>query len=1758
MMITAEEVEPAVLRPRKEGELRVGATSRTRVETQLRTLKRNADQILLDKGLRVTYLAVGVLDWTDGDDSWSSPVLLVPVILEKSTGRPFEISLNTDEDPVINPALLAKLQDVFAEEYVVDFDEDDPLAGLDALRRTVGSRPGWVVREGAVIGNYSFAKEPMYKDLGDHADVIIENEVFQSLANAGGPDLSFDPVDEWELDEIAPPTELFSILDADSTQRQCIVAAKRGSSFVIDGPPGTGKSQTISNIIAELLGMGKKVLFVSEKAAALEVVQSRLEAAGLGTFLMPLHGHKASRKEFASTVFEAASQRTRVGSPLSGVTLSSVRNDLRRLNAYAAAMNEKHEPMSLSLNEAIGQFLPLSSERAAPSPMAMASTLTPSDWDAVRDASQRLSTSWGPIDRPDQFLWRELVEPAGVSSRRSEIESRLRQLANGLIEIESLASADAHACGSKVPVTLAEAQQLLTLQEVAAKPHAVPEEWLTGHDQAATLDPARLALDAIEVVQGQIKEMGTHYAPWRDLEATIGADVESLVALCSIAGPEIPTADQVTDFLERPQGLVRLADLLDAILADASVLANRLGMDPSGVTLDQADTLQQAAGLAATAHRPESLWFTAAGLTAAADAVEAVRPLIEDYYRRIGELEPYFEPQVLDVDMGSIFDPKNPQEPALGLLSSKGRANRKVIASVSKEGKVTKEARAHLQLARDTQQLRASLELTEEQARVLGSHYYQGVQTDFGALAEALECARAALVTLSDADPEQLSRALCRAALDAAETAAYGERLAKALADLPTVVEASGISSLQGDRSIDGLASECREVAKLWTQLGELLNFTFAADPASTVADAMQIAMRRTELDGQLTQFHEGAEDFGRLLGPQYDGEESDVTGLRVAMEWAVNVVELAGGPIPERAAARVISGVVTKDADLEQLVKTAAEGVEFIVGMFEPSRARDLADDFGLSFEDAAIVANSLADSLFQVDEYREFLRARADLSGLGLDEVVTFLEERRVEREAIPNVVERAVLSAWIDAAIESDAERLEPLVAADRDALVDRFQSADQRLAEHAVAVLTARLSERRPRTSTGSMSLVAREAEKKRKHMRIPDLLSKAGDVILAVKPCFMMSPLSVSTFLPSTVQFDAVIFDEASQVRTSDAINCIYRGKQVIIAGDEKQLPPTSFFDTASTDDDDEFDEEQIDEFESVLSQAKAGALQNLGLKWHYRSRHESLITYSNYSFYGGELVTYPSALESSDDLGVEYVFVPDGVYLRGAGRNNVVEAEVVVDRILFHAEHHPEQSLGVVAFSEAQATCIEMSLEKAREFRRDLDDYFSEDRLNGFFIKNLERVQGDERDIILFSVGYGPDEVGKITMSFGPVNRQGGWRRLNVAFTRAKRRVELISSMKASDFTASTNENVNHLRRYFEYAERGVAALAAPVSETGLDAESPFEEEVIRTIRSWGYDVVPQVGQAGYRVDMAIRDPEHPNRFVLGIECDGAAYHSGKVARDRDRLRQEVLEGLGWRMHRIWGTTWYRSRQRAESELKEAIRIAVLQGPPRPEQAARQITASAITIVDEEVSLDEAPDWTVPYRVARMERGSFYSSAEVAPQVRQRSFDEEIERIVRSEGPIAETAFQRRFVNVLGITLTKRIQDALGDRVELMIDNGEILRVDGRFLMSPRRKNVEVRRPDDRVPESKREARDIPPTELVMAIGLLVKDALSIERGDVPQYIVRNVYGWTRVTQDWRDVVDDAVDRAVASGAIEEIGGTLRLGPKGDVAVTYR
>jgi len=588
------------------------------------------------------------------------------------------------------------------------------------------------------------------------------------------------------------------------------------------------------------------------------------------------------------------------------------------------------------------------------------------------------------------------------------------------------------------------------------------------------------------------------------------------------------------------------------------------------------------------------------------------------------------------------------------------------------------------------------------------------------------------------------------------------------------------------------------------------------------------------------------------------------------------------------------------------------------------------------------------LINNEFKLKPWVEWVAAKELCEGLNIESLAEALESGNVLKEEAEDQVYTA-FCAWLAPRLIDSREELRGFKASEHNSLINDFRLLDEKVAkttgEYIAAVAAQNTPDIKSKEHASNFGTLSRELQKKTRHKPIRVLFEDVGECLLDLTPCMMMSPLSVAQFLPSDFNaFDVVIFDEASQMTTWDSVGAIARGKNVIVVGDPKQMPPTNFFN--ATVDPDVADEEDL---ESILDQALAAGLPHIRLMGHYRSRHESLIAFSNSKYYENALVTYPASDTKASAVVLRRVA---GIYAKGKGRNNSIEAQAVVAEVVRRLTH-PELSkltLGIVTLNTEQQRTIEDLLDDARRSYPKIEAYFqSTDDYDGVFVKNLESVQGDERDVIMFSVGYGPTELGAKTMSmnFGPLNKAGGERRLNVAITRATTELLIFTSFDSHmvDLSRSSSLAVEHLKHYIEFAERGPIALAE--QSTAADGVDPFnsdlEQAVAVALGDLGWRVQTQVGVSKFRVDLGVVHPDMPELYLAGIECDGATYHSSPNARDRDRTRHSVLENLGWRLVRLWSTDYFQDSSAAIAKIHTRLNEILVEDRERRSQEAEGI-----------------------------------------------------------------------------------------------------------------------------------------------------------------------------------------------------------------------
>jgi very-short-patch-repair endonuclease len=701
---------------------------------------------------------------------------------------------------------------------------------------------------------------------------------------------------------------------------------------------------------------------------------------------------------------------------------------------------------------------------------------------------------------------------------------------------------------------------------------------------------------------------------------------------------------------------------------------------------------------------------------------------------------------------------------------------------------------------------------------------------------------------------------------------------------------------------------------------------------------------------------------------------DQDWGDLRSKAEWTIGFLEEYQDQPPEplirAATVPEIRGELEEAVRRNLAIKSDSflESWKFLTDLFDPEQEVSTGIRIGRTpIGQLSTWVGERAKDANLIREWVDFGELRQRIVHAGLSPLLAELSDRKLDVKDAGDAFLTRFYRSWLDWVYGQDAS-LRRFSVEDHERAIQRFRSLDKDSIRLAFTRIRAKLLNggARPNAnsldapSTSELGILLREMNKKKRHLALRHLFARIPTVLARLKPCLMMSPLAVSTYLETkNIRFDVVIFDEASQVRPYDAISAIYRGKQLVVAGDQKQLPPTSFFERAVTDEDLSSDEsefsEELKDFESILDVCGTLGLARRRLRWHYRSKREPLIAFSNRHIYDGELVTFPSVLDTGATPAIRFEFVEAGKWKSGtSGGFNAVEAKRTAEMVLEHFRENPSLSLGVIAFSQRQQMAIWDELEQLRRLQPMMEGFFEETVQEPFFVKNLENVQGDERDVIFLSVGYGPDENGRVAMRFGPLNLLGGERRLNVAVTRSRFAMSVISSLKSHDIDLSRTKAVGArlLRDYLDFAERGIIALGSEITQVNeLDYDSPFEKEVADALTRRGLTVKRQVGCSGFRIDLALVDPKRPGRFLLGIECDGATYHNSATARDRDRLRQEVLESLDWTIVRIWSTDWVKN---PNAQIDRVIAALEQAGKaPRKAVVSQSRTSAKVQRVDE-------------------------------------------------------------------------------------------------------------------------------------------------------------------------------------------------------------
>ena len=1495
-----------------------------------------------ETGRNTLYLAFGMLEWFESESSdvrFISPLLLYPVSIERESVRgQYRYFIKAHEDEVeVNPCLRERLRRDFGIELPEFQEASSPDAYFREVVQLIEGVKRWQVRRFVTLSLFSFGNFALYKDIDPENwanDGLASHPIVSSLLGGGNTEThdTFKIPSDYEVDkpEISCKVPLI-ISETDASQFSAIVDVMDGKNLVIEGPPGTGKSQTITNLIAAALAKGKTVLFVAEKMAAVEVVRDRLDAVGLRDFCLEIHSTNKPKVD----VYKEIKNRCERGD----VTQSANPDAIER--EYLKNRQQLTEYVEL-LNQLFG---------------AMGDENKIHTIQEILWKVKSLQQEYKMANIPDNLLVLSIANPQSLT--RFDFDKH-RTLLRKFIRIKTEVEE------SKQNIDIWKGVNALDIAPIE-------QEQLIG----SLAELSKVISEALNLYKKQAFIFGLSHNP------NIGNLKELDDLLIKI--PELPTQIETALLSSlRSQSSILICREFVQKYSETKKLLNNANKffdneNPESFDLEQVHEFVSKLHSIKQSRQLPNEWNTQPIRNQVHQLWSNDRNSLDQWQRVLPifkKLQNLFDLSS-DIQLGDILNIKavfsfveSAPEYILRYRNPKlcNPANLKILSKAESLQKkfVFLNNAVHLNRFTDSAKLRHYAK------RIVNAGIFFFIDGEYHAAHKTWHTIKNFAKTNSDQEISQILIQVAdfwdeytvlkdRDGIDVIcgklyrefetdykicfEINDFGKKLEvltaeisckdkirnfvvkSSLDDLRNAISYINSSDFQGlyktcqnlintgvltvsssDSALTILENRKQEIEQIYQNLLQLkLRPDLSLQELPLLVSEMDNYRRSQEdLDSPL---------FTSILGAYPKSELFSLESLQGCLNWAELIHK---AQLPENIRNQYLRPNVS-----EFIAGTKEFRTQYHSFIQKQDQYCEAAMSLGkidslTMFGNAKILdcnAAKLRDRIQQLNQldslqrYLSYSQVKAKIKLANLWDFVDITSVSNLNEEQLDclyrNIFYRSLVSE-----IHKKHDNLRLFKGEDQLAARQKFQKLDREILNLYQTQLAAQLTQNQVPEGNGrglkntwtEKALIKNEISKQSRLAPLRSLLQRSGNALQSLHPCWMMSPASVAQFIPSnSIRFDLVVIDEASQMRPEEALGVITRGKQLVVVGDPKQLPPTNFFSSTAgaTGDDDE--ESILDMTMKIFSVRR--------LKWHYRSRHESLIAFSNKHFYDNSLTVFPS---HNRQFAINYHHIADGLYQSGV---NPIEVRRVAESILEFMKNSPELSLGVVTLNQKQRDLLQDEMSLLTNNHPEVADYIAkwEETLSSFFIKNLENVQGDERDVILISTVYGRERPDlPVAQNFGPINRANGHRRLNVLFTRAKERIEVFSSMTAADIrpTVSCSRGVKALRDYLEYIQTQQLEMARL---TGREPDSDFEVFVAKAIRAKGFEVVAQVGVANYFIDLAIVDPNRVGTYLLGIECDGATYHSSKAARDRDRYRQEVLEKLGWKLYRIWSTDWFKN-----------------------------------------------------------------------------------------------------------------------------------------------------------------------------------------------------------------------------------------------------
>ncbi|MEN4887245.1 DUF3320 domain-containing protein [Enterobacter ludwigii] len=1724
------------------------------LQTRLLDLYHDSKTLEEEQGANILFLALGTLRWIDPANKENiryAPLILLPVSLERgSAGERFKLKARS-EDIIPNLSLEAFLERV--HQLTLPVMQSDDSEGInvsgyfEAVQQAISLKTGWkVITNDIILGLFSFSKFLMYRDL-DPAnwpddEAITSKYLIRALMQEGFDESDGLLSEDSPIDPIIMPKDMLHIMDSDSSQTLAIHEVRRGKNLVIQGPPGTGKSQTIANIIASAIADGKTVLFVAEKMAALEVVKRRLDQTGVGDACLELHSNKANKRnllEELKRVWDLGSPRGEFPDEL----IENLTEARDSLNAHPARLHKVYTPSGLSPYQVIGQLVRLRQNGQAPTDFNLHGF---DEWsnndllkrlDLVKELIERIEDIGLPHNHPWNGVKRESVLPGELDRLIPKINTLLHKAH----DFQSTLVAIAARVGITLkPVLFNEADKVVDIANLINKAPELEEVALVNPVWSNSLYEIKSLIEQGEIYTKNFKE------------------IKNLINEDQFDRPLLEFRDELQtvpeDLFPSAFAAARtLLQLLPQIQITIASLTTELGTESQYRSSQEIKNLIELSGRVADAPDASPQAFVASVWEHGVEQARELVSSIADLQSLRQKIDPYISETIWDTELTQIRHNLAIHTGVFKILNSEWRRSRALVRSLIRD--TNQPVQQQIELLDNVihaQTLRKNIANCREFGNSAFGSYWRGESSDSSNLKALVEW----MATLKDVGSE--ARILASQPSDRETLRNLGQKLERLMnqadIELKQLWKSFGAtpeSWFDNHYSVKRVPlSFIQVLAQKLTHI-DLTSYQVFKDPGEYPSERLTLVKKIIALQSQKKVIKSQSELGSAAFGSVWLDTQSNWQNFVSDYAW-----------MEKHGDLRFICATINDRGELlnsaHQISETRfsiIDELEILANELESTSNEFFhLDNQHLRIDSVLSKLTSWTENAEQLSKWVAWQHRRNQANNLGLSEVVERLEDGRLSLSTCYSSVEYTYYESLFSL-MANETPSLSRFDGDLHNRKVQYFAEMDLRRIKSS-SIEVARAHHRRIPSKIGAagpVGVLRAEMARKRGHMPIRQLMLKAGPAIQAIKPVMMMSPLSVAQFLiPGKQKFDLLVMDEASQIQPVDAIGAIARCQQVVVVGDERQLPPTSFFSrmTEASNDDEDDDSTQVADIESILGLFVARGLPQRMLRWHYRSRHQSLIAVSNSQFYENKLFIVPSPYTEEAGMGLRFHYVENGIFESGAGNANPIEAKRIATAILEHVQQYPELSLGVATFSVSQRKAIQDELEVLRRLNPQYEDFFYSHPGEPFFIKNLENIQGDERDVIMISVGYARNKQGYLAMRFGPLGSQGGERRLNVLISRAKRRCEVFASITDEDIDLERAKGVGVLafKLFLQYARTGRLSMSTP---SGRPMDNVFEEQVASALQRRGYQVHPQVGIAGFFIDLAIADPVLPGRYLLGIECDGSAYHSSRSARERDRLRQAVLEDHGWIIHRIWSTDWFQRPDEQLQRVIDAIENAKTELNNSAEHTyghSRAIPVDIITVDREDVievgleRTDYANDQSVSYEEAQPEANLSYALHETPTGI----LADMVEKIVFIESPVHLNEVITRLRSAWGLQRTgSRIESVVSQAAQIACKRGKIYKEHDFFMH--KEVTIKLRNRQNVLSAGLRKPELIAPIEIASGAFDIVSASLGATEDEIITSVSR-MLGFKSTSSVLRKVISDVIEQQIKDNHLKQLDGLIVIG----------